>query len=249
MSFMGFTLAAPLGGGGPVTRTFAQLSLAVQQVGAWEGSSDITPSVLMQAINYGLLEGYRAMVNAWKDYYTQEATFTIVAGTDRYPLVGIAPQFYELRHLDVSSDGVRFRRCPPHDLETAHRYSSSPATSVGRLRYRMQSSNLVFVPSPPQGVGKIYWIPLPPQFVSITDLSEIPFDVPSEELLVVHLAQRFCLMRSDLDTTPADKLIAQDVAGLRTDAGNRDAGEPFYLDPNGPARDERFLGDDGEDCY
>lgn len=246
---MGFTLAAPLGGGGPVTRTFAQLSLAVQQVGAWEGSSDITPSVLLQAINYGLLEGYRAMANAWKDYFTQEATFTIVAGTDRYPLVGIAPQFFELRHLDVSPDGVRFTRCPPHDLDAAHRYSTVQATSVGRLRYRMQSSSLVFVPTPPAGVARIYWIPLPPQFVSVDDLSEIPFDVPSEELLVVHLAYRFCLMRSDLDTSPADKLIVQDTAGLRTDAGNRDAGEPFFLDPAGPPRDHLMLGDSDDGWY
>ena len=60
------------------TRTFAQLSLAVQQVGSWEGSNDITPDVLLQAINYGLLEGYGLMVKAWKDYYTLDTTFAIV---------------------------------------------------------------------------------------------------------------------------------------------------------------------------
>lgn len=233
---VGFTIGAPVGGG-TVYRTFAQLSLAVQQAGGWEGSTDITPDVLLQALNYALIEGYRAMVNAWKDYWTQEAVFTITAGTDRYPLTDIAPSFYELRHLDVSSDGVRWRRCPPHDLDAAHRWSAVPSTTVSRLRYRMQSSNLVFVPTPPQCFGKIYWIPLPPQFASTSDTSALPFYVPSEELLVVHLAQKFCLERSELDTSTVERQIAKDTAGLRTDAGNRDAGEPFYLDPNGPRRE------------
>lgn len=245
MSSLGFTLGAPLGGG-TVMRTFAQLSLAVQQLGAFEGSTDIEPPVLLQYINYGLLEGYRAMVNAAKDFWTQEAEFTITAGQDRYALADIAPAFYELRHLDVSSDGVRWRRCPPHDIAAAHRWSAVPSTTVGRLRYRMQSSNLVFVPVPPQCFGKIYWIPLPPQFASVDDTSQIPFYVPSEELLVVAYAYRECLIRSELDLSPAQVKITEAIAGLRSDAGNRDAGEPHYIDPAGPRRD-RFNGGVDED--
>lgn len=224
------------------TRTFAQLSLAVQQVGSWEGSSDITAEVLLQAINYGLLEGYRAMVNAWKDYYTLQADFAIVAGTDTYLLSTIAPNFYELRHLDVSSDGVRFRPCPPHHIEAAYRWSAVPATTVFRLRYRMQAANLVFSTKPPAGTGRIFYIPLPPQFTSIADATVMTFDVPSEELLVVHLAQKFCLERSELDTSQVLRDIASDTMGLRTDAGNRDAGEAFTLDPAGPRRDRAFSG-------
>lgn len=229
------------------TRTLAQLSLAVQQVGAWEGSTDITPAVLLQAINYGLIEGYRMMVNAWKDYFTLDTTFAIVAGTDRYTLSTIAPNFFELRHLDVSADGVRFVRCFPHDLDAAHRYSAVPSTTVGRLRYRMQSSSLVFVPVPPQGVARIYWIPMPVQFTDIADVSVVTFDVPAEERLVVLHAQLDCLRRSDLDTSGVESDFARAAAGLRTDAGNRDAGEPFYLDPNGPPRDQRISGYDSDE--
>lgn len=232
-----------------VTRTFAQLSAAVQSTGGWEGSDDITPDVLLQALNYGLLEGYRAMVNAWRDYYTLDTTFAIVAGTDRYPLATIAPNFFELRHLDVSADGVRFQRCLPHDLEIAHRYSAIPATSVGRLRYRLQGANLVFVPVPPAGTAKIYWIPMPVQFASTEDVTPVTFDVPAEEKLVVHYAARDCYIRSDLSTAAMDALIKEDLLGLRTDAGNRDAGNPFYLDPNGPPRDHRLLGDSDDGWY
>jgi hypothetical protein len=216
------------------TRTFAQLSLAVQQTGAWEGSIDITPEVLLQAINYALLEGYGLMVKAWKDYYTLDTTFAIVAGTANYPLATIAPNFYQLRHLDVSADGVRFKRAYPHDLEVAHRYSGAPASTIFRVRYRMQGANLVLAPTPPAGTGKIYWIPLPVQFASTADVTPVTFDVPSEEKLVVHIAARDCLVRSDLDTGVMDKLIAQDMFGLRSDADNRDAGEAFSLDPAGP---------------
>lgn len=225
------------------TRTFAQLSLAVQQLGGWEGSTDITPQVLLQAINYGLIEGYRAMVNAWKDYYTLQADFAIVAGTDTYALATIAPNFFELRHLDVSADGERFRPCPPHDLAAAHRWSSVPATTVQRLRYRMQGANLVFSAKPPAATGRIYYIPLAPQFASTTDATVLTLDVPSEELVIVAYAYREALFRSELDPSPGDKKIAEAKAGLRTDAGNRDAGEPYYLDPAGPRR-ERVLLDD-----
>lgn len=224
------------------TRTLAQFSLAVQQLGGWEGSSDITPDVLLQAINYGLLEGYRAMVNAWKDYYTLQADFAIVANVDTYALATIAPNFYELRHLDVSSDGIRFRPCPPHDIAAAHRWSAVPSTTVSRLRYRMQAANLVFNAKPPAGTGRIYYIPLPPQFASIADVTALTFDVPSEELLIVAYAYREALFRSELDPSPGDKKIGEAKAGLRTDAGNRDAGEPHYLDPAGPRRDRAFPG-------
>lgn len=224
------------------TRTFAQLSLAVQQLGGWEGSSDITPAVLLQAINYGLLEGYRAMVNAWRDYYTLQADFAITAGVDTYQLSVIAPNFFELRHLDVSSDGQRFIACPPHDIAAAHRWSAVPATTIGRVRYRMQGANLVFVPVPPAATGRIYYIPLPPQFASTADVTALTFDVPSEELLVVAYAFRECLIRSELDLSPAQAKIAEAVAGLRTDAGNRDAGEPYTLDPAGPRRERMFAG-------
>lgn len=224
------------------TRTFAQLSLAVQQLGGWEGSTDITPAVLLQAINYGLIEGFRGMVNAWRDYFTLQADFAIVAGTDTYALATIAPNFFELRHLDVSSDGVRFRPCPPHDIAAAHRWSAVTATTVSRVRYRMQGANLVLVPKPPAATGRIYYIPLAPQFASTADVTALTFDVPAEELLVVAYAFRECLIRSELDLSPAQAKIAEAVAGLRTDAGNRDAGQPFTLDPAGPRRDPVFPG-------
>ena len=217
------------------TRTLAQLKTAVQTVGAWENSTDITSAVLLQAINYGLLRGYDAMVQRWLDYYTISVTFAIVAGTDTYTLATIAPNFYKMRHLDVSADGLRFVRSYPHDLESASRWSAVSPGDVRRVRYRLQGASLVFNIVPGAGTGKIFYIPLAPQLASDSDV--VTFDVPSEEMLVVHLAARDMLVRSDLSTAGMDQLIAEDITGLRTAADARDAGEPFYLNPRGPRRE------------
>lgn len=244
---LSFSLSSPLGGDSVIiTRSLSDLMLAVQQAGAWENSEDITPAVLLRAINYGLVTGYDAMVAKWEDYYTIDATFPIVAGTSSYTLSTIAPNFYKLRHLDVSDDGARYHRCYPHDLSVAHRYTSQ-ATSARRFRYRLQAGNLTLVPVPQNGTGHIFWIPLPVQFSSVDDTMTIKFDVPVEEQLIVHLAERFCLRRSDLPLDSINQQIAEDTAQLRTAADARDAGEPFYLDPNGP-RSRRGGWFDGEEC-
>lgn len=241
MSDLAFDLSAPLGGHSVLlSRTFADLSLAVQQLGQWENSADITPQILLQAINYALIEGYDIIVQKWLDYYTLSVTFAIVSGTDTYALSdipGSQPAFYKLRHLDVSADGVRFQRCYPHDLEAAYRYTANTASSIFRVRYRIQGGNLVFVPVPPAGVAKFYYIPLPPQFASVDDTSAITFDVPTNERLIVHLAMRDLLVRSDLNTASIDAKIDRLTAQLRTAADSRDAGEPFSLNPNGPRRE------------
>lgn len=221
-------------------RTFAQLSLAVQQLGQWEASDDVTPDVLLQAVNYGLLEGYDLMVEKWADYYTTSATFAIVAGTDTYALATIAPNFYKHRHLAVSTDGTKFLPCLPHELDAAWQWSGLSNTDVRRVRYRLQGASLIFAPVPSAGTGRIYYIPLAPQIASTADTTPITFDVPTEERLVVQLAQHDILERNDLSTADCDRKVERLAARLRTSADNRDAGEPFTLDPRGPRRSTRL---------
>jgi len=231
-------------GGDPVNaRTFAQLSLAVQQLGGWEGSSDITPAVLLQGLNYALIEAYDVMVQKWADYYTVQIDYALQAGQDTYPLDQIiasgpagTPDFYKLRHVDWSTDGVRWHRMYPYDLDAQHVYSDHPSsTSRTRRRYRLQGPNLVIAPKPSSGSTiRFYYIPMPPQFTGIDDTTTlVRFDVPAEEKLVVSITYRDLLVRSDLSTVQAEQMIAMATMGLRTAADGRDA-EPFYLDPRGP---------------
>ncbi len=238
------------------SRSFAQLSLAVQQLGQWESSIDITPVVLLQAINYALLEGYDHMVQRWADYYTRDTTFQLTSGMDTYPMNSIVSpdSFYKLRHLDFTPDttvttGSRFVRMLPHEIEAAHAYAGVAATTGRPPRYRIQGGNLVFAPLPVGGTVRIYYIPLPMQFTGVDDDGDVIFDVPTEERLVVHLAHRDLLDRSDLETAGADRKIADLTMKLRTAADSRDAGEPMYLDPRGPRRDAMDCGPDGDGWF
>ncbi len=215
------------------TRTFAQLSLAVQQLGEWERSEDVSPAVLLQAINYGLLEGYDHMVQKWADYYTVTTSLAIVPGTLSYTLDSLtSATFYKLRHLEYARDGVRFARMLPFDLEAAYSFRDDSSRVP---RYRIQGGNLV-LSSSPAGTIRVFYIPLAPQFASIADVTAVRFDVPTEERLVVALAVRDIRFREELDTAEIERTVERYVAMLRTAADSRDSGEPFYLDPRGPGR-------------
>jgi hypothetical protein len=225
-----------------VTRTFSQLSTAVQQLGSWELSDDVTPAVLLQAINYALLEGYDMMVMRWADYYTLDTNFSITSGIDTYSLATIAPSFYKLRHLDVSASGAnggRFFRARPFDIDEQHQFTGLGSNTMRGVRYRLQAGNLILSPNHVAGTGKLWYIPLPFQFASTADTAQATFDVPTEERLVIHLATRDILVRSDLSTDSVDGMIERLAGQLKTAGDNRDAGEPFSLIDN-PRRDYDF---------
>lgn len=253
MSSLAFGLASYLGGN-PVllSSTFAQLSLAVQQLGQWENSDDVTPAVLLQAINFALIEGYDIVTQKWLDYYTIENDFALTAGVNAYALQDVAPGFYKLRHIDFTPDSqisvsTCFRPMQPHALDSAHRYSGANATSGRAPKYRVQGQAIVFSPPPNGGIIRVYYIPIPYQFSDPLDTNEVVFDAPIEIRLVVQLAQREILERSDLPVDDCDRKIAKLTSLLRTAADSRDAGEPFCLDPNGPSG--RYLDDDCEGRY
>lgn len=230
------------------TRTFAQLSLAVQQLGEWERSEDVTPGVLLQAINYGLLEGYDHMVAKWADYFTAATEFALTPGLLSYGLEDLTDGlFYKLRHLEFTRDvglssGSRFVRMMPFDLESSWSFRQTNTNSVPR--YRIQSGSLV-LSSTAVGSIRMFYIPLPAQFTDADDDTPVRFDVPIEERLVVSLAVRDIRYREELDTSSIDRTIERCVSLLRTAADSYDASHPFYLDPRGPSRWDH---DDEDDC-
>lgn len=250
MSSLAFGLAAYLGGDAPPLKsTFADLSLAVQQLGQWENSSDITPEVLRQAINFALIEGYDIVTQRWLDYYTIETDFSLTAETPSYAISDVMPGMYKLRHIDYTQDSnistsTRLDPMLPHSLDGAHYFSGRTANGRNPPRYRLQGQTITFVPVPSGGTIRAYYIPAPYQFISVDDTNEVIFDVPIEIRLVVQLAQRDLLERSDLATADCDSKIAKLTSLLRTAADARDAGEPFYLDPRGPRREYGNLLDD-----
>jgi hypothetical protein len=243
VSSLAFGLAAYLGGDTvPLKSTFAQLSLAVQQLGQWENSGDITPAILLQAINFALLEGYDIVTQKWLDYYTTQTDFLLTSGVDSYPLTDVAPGLYKLRHLDYTPDVVvssttRWTPMLPHAVDGAHMFSGRTSSGRRAPRYRMQGPVIVLAPPPDAGTIRVFYIPAPYQFSDVNDTNEIVFDVPIEIRLVVQIAQRDLLERSDLSTTDCDAKIGRLTGLLRSAADARDAGEPFYLNPAGPRRE------------
>src|SRR6185369_8110025 len=128
--------------------------------------------------------------------------------------------------VDWSTDGVRWHRMYPYDLDAQHVYSDHPSsTSRTRRRYRLQGPNLVIAPKPSSGSTiRFYYIPMPPQFTGTDDTTTlVRFDVPAEEKLVVSITYRDLLVRSDLSTVQAEQMIAMATMGLRTAADGRDA--------------------------
>lgn len=237
MGSIAFGLPGPLGGDAVlVTRSFAQLSLEVQQLGGWEGSADVSPAVLLQAINFALMEGYDIVTQKWLDYYTIETTFPIESGEPRYTLSLVAPGFYKLRHLAYTRDAApsstsRYIPMKPHHIEGAFATSGEQATSGRVPRYRQQGRDLILVPTPSSGSVKVYYIPVPPQYTDVDDDTLITFEVPVEVRLIVQLAQREILERNEMQTAECDRKIDKLSAMLRTAADSRDAGSPFYLSP------------------
>jgi len=228
------------------TRTFAQLSLAVQQLGEWERSEDVTPAILLQVINYALIETYDVMVQKWQDYYTTSVDITMPANVATFLLSTAIADFYKLRHIDYAADGVNYD-CPmlPMSLDAAYRYARSTSTSRAP-RYRLQGGNLVLSQAPTTGSSKmrVFYIPEATQFLTVDSLQTISFLVATEERLLTHYAARQIKVREDLDTSNIDGEIARLTMSLQSAADGRDAAEPFYLDPRGPPREWTDMDED-----
>lgn len=243
MSALAFGLAAYLGGDPPLLKaTFAQLALMVQRLGQWESSADVDDDVLLQAINFALIEGYDIVVQRWLDYYTVDVDFALTSGVSAYLLNDVAPGAYKLRHIDFTADATvsestRWTPMLPHAVDGAYAYSGQGVSGRRPPRYRIQGQNVMFAPTPSGGIARVFYIPVPYQFSSIEDTNEVAFEAPIEIRLVVQIAQRDILERNDLPTGDCDRKIEKLTALLRTAADSRDAGEPFYLDPMGPPRE------------
>lgn len=215
-----------------VTKTLAQLRTALLRRAGFDTatqSADLTEDVLDEILNDALYEGYDVITGKWLDYFTTSTTQALVAGTASYALPA---DFYKLRTIWIA-DGAQAIRLKPIDLDAAHLYVGRSVGSVEGYRYRMMGRNLIIAPVPSSAQTlTIYYIPL--QATLTADGDTVTFDVPIELKYVLALAWRDVLDRQNLDPSPAIAKVQMYEAKLRTAGDNRDAGEPFYLDPKGP---------------
>lgn len=219
------------------TRTLAQLRTAFLQLGGFESSIDITEAVSLQYLNDALEETYGLVVACGDDFHVKLGTsFPLVVGTDTYAW---PTDFYNLRKVEIQRGTNDWQKLLPVSIDGANRVN---ATSVRGLRYRYRPTiaGLVISPVPTSTESiRIYYLPLATQLAADSDV--VTFDRPVEQKLVIHIALRDALLRSDLDTSAMEAKIASLSKQLRTAADSHDIGEPFYLN-------DRVI-DDDEDCY
>lgn len=221
------------------SRTLTQLIAAVQTLGKYENSRDMTSAVITQFLNEAIAETYDILVEKWADYYLSSSTVAVVANTDTYALPAT---FYKLRKVEILLSGTRYAKLYPHDLDVAHRYTTVNGKAY---RYRLQAGNIVFVPMPAASeTVRLWFIPAFTRLVAGADTFDA---INGYEDLVQQLAFKRCRDREELPHPEIDAEVARLTARVRTASDGRDATEAFSLDPGGPPRNLYY--DDGEDWY
>lgn len=209
------------------TITLAEFRTAILERGGWSVSGDLTPTVLADVVNQAITELWDLLIDADKDRYATSTTLSTAVGSDS---VSLPDDFYELRKLEISDGAGGWNRLLPHALEVSHQYR----TSSGKwFRYRLQGSNIRLVPTP-QSIEtlRLWYIPWAARLVADGDT----FDgVNGYEELVIQIGKYRCEVRQDLPSQDAtSREIARLTKRIRAAANDRDASEPFYIDPHGP---------------
>lgn len=208
--------------------TLAQLRTKVQQRGSFENSVDITATILNEFINEAIAELWDIMVQRWEDYYVTRSNLSVSAAQDG---ITLPTDMYKLRKLEIvdSSSPTGYRRLRPHDLDASHVF----ATVAGKAyRYRLENAKLYLAPIPAVAETlRLFYIPCATILSADGDTLD---GVNGYEGLVVQLALKRCYDRQDMPTTSIDQEIARLTQRVRIAADNRDADEPFSLEPRGP---------------
>jgi hypothetical protein len=225
----------------PLVKTLLQIRTALARRASIAGASgdtssaDLTAPVLNEFINDAMYESREIIVEKWLDYYTRASTTPSVIGQGSYQ---VQSDFYKLRRLWKTDDGVRFTRIYPGDIDTAHEYTGN-TTPSGGYRYRLMARDLILMPVPATVFTiKLHFVPIQAELINDTDT--LLFDVPVELKLLVAIAWRDCLDAQELDPSPAIAKIDAFAKLLRTSADARDANEPYYLDAHMPRRDDEI---------
>jgi len=227
----------------PRTITLAQLRTGVRVRGDWENSTDITNAVLDDVINSAIAELWDLMIGRWADYYVTRTNLTATSGVET---IALPSTFYKLRKLELLWSGTvdtataRYVELLPIDLKASHLplYGSPRA-----YRYRMAQSSLYLSPFPDRAETiRMTFIPYATTLVADGDT----FDgINGYEELAMALAMRRLLVRQELPTGEVDGEIQRLTDRVRSAADNRDASEPFYLDPRGPPRETGYWDEEG----
>jgi len=207
------------------TVTLATLRTRVRQLADLENSAFVSDTELTDKINEAITELYDLLVRAAGDeYYATTSSITTTAGTAAYALPAT---FYKLCGVDWTnppSGGTA--TLEPYTLLARNMFTGEANgwSFYQRPRYRLNRTNINFIPTPDAGQAiTLHYVPTPTALSADGDT----FDgIDGWEKLVVYTAAIECLIKEESDPSALMALREQVRQRIESQASERDIGAP-----------------------
>ena len=204
--------------------TLSTMRTRIRQRADMASSTFIEDSELNQYINASFQELYDILATTYQDYYTlAPVEFTIASGNT----YDIASNFYKLRGVDATDDGIVFYNLSPFEFTNRNKTNTDNTVlrnTVEQKKFRLVGSKLYITPvDQAPGDYRIWYIP---QATTLSDDSDTLDGVNGWEEYIVVDCVRKCLQKEETDTA---YLVGEKEAlrqRIMAAALDRDAGAP-----------------------
>ena len=205
--------------------TRGELKARARRVADMVNSDFISDDELNDWINLGVSELHDLLVGSFEDWFEQQATISIVSGTDAYDLPS---DFYKAKGVDFDFSGSTYT-VPRYMPNQRNVFKSGPAVGLlGVAAYRIIDDQIRFIPVP-SGSGPATLRYVQHSTPLLTDDQRVHARIPQgwEEYIVLEAAIRM-LLKEESETGPAQLHKDRLEARIRTLA-ERDVGEPWRV--------------------
>lgn len=193
-----------------------------------EDSTFVQDSEITTYINHSIAELHDILIQTYgADYKVKNVSFNLTRNQSSYALSSIITDndFYKMLGVDAKVNGSDWFTLNQFNFNERNKYNqSNSAITLGlnNFRYRLNGSNLIFMPVPDTDIPvQVWYIPIAQKLVNLTDTLD---DLNGyDEYIVVDVAIKM-LVKEESD---ASELMNQKVAlkrRIEEAAQNRDAG-------------------------
>lgn len=210
-------------------------------------SQQVTDVELNTFINLAMYELYDLLITADEEYFVADPIiFPAVANQSLYPLPDglltftngntnatnfVAPPFYKFKGQDLSVNAVSnaFATIDKFNFIDRNNYlypnSASGAYGVWNLRYRLQGSNIKFIPTPSANQNlQMWYIPRLTELVADTDITTL--GISGWLSYVIARVAKYILDKEESDSSKLDQELIFLKQRIEETSANRDTGQP-----------------------
>lgn len=202
-------------------RSLSQMRLDCRRMANMENSTFVSDAELTEYVNQGLAELWRRLVpNEGAPHIRCVTTIAVVAHQSIYSLPS---DFWELQSAECTYNGITTKMRPFMNAEHARFSNPYLYTDPMPAKYRVQASNIEFLPATQSYSVSVYYTPCQLRLVADTDTVD---GYNGYEIAAIYGAVATMLAKEESD---ASFWIAQQervYQQIETLAGRRDAGEP-----------------------